>query len=152
MQTFLALRTDSHDAAALLEEYFIERAEGFEDGDYVVNAPNPENFVAPVGAFIVLVVDGEPVGCGGVRALSPERFEVKHVFLRPAARGAGHGRRLLERLETEARTLGATELVLDTNATLAAAGGLYRSSGFAEIAPYNSNPNANHWYGKTLAG
>jgi hypothetical protein len=32
--------------------------------------------------------------------------------------------------------------VLDTNATLEAAQGLYRSSGYLEVAPYNDNPNA----------
>jgi hypothetical protein len=40
--------------------------------------------------------------------------------------------------------------VLDTNASLAAAGGLYRSSGYVDIPPYNENPNATNWYLKTL--
>ena len=42
------------------------------------------------------------------------------------------------------------ELVLDTNASLEAAGGLYRSSGYVDIEPYNANPNATNWYGKRV--
>jgi GNAT superfamily N-acetyltransferase len=76
---------------------------------------------------------------------------VKHLWLTPAARGRGAGRRLLEELERRALELGAQELVLDTNASLEAAGGLYRSAGFIPIEAYNANPNATHWYGKLVA-
>jgi ribosomal protein S18 acetylase RimI-like enzyme len=76
---------------------------------------------------------------------------VKQLWLTPAARGRGAGRRLLEELERHALELGAQELVLDTNASLEAAGGLYRSAGFIPIEPYNANPNATHWYGKRVA-
>ncbi|HAN26006.1 MAG TPA: PadR family transcriptional regulator, partial [Microbacterium ginsengisoli] len=48
------------------------------------------------------------------------------------------------------RRLGAAELVLDTHHSLAAAAGLYASSGFVTIPPYNENPNATRWYGKRL--
>ena len=44
----------------------------------------------------------------------------------------------------------ADEIVLDTNDSLAAAGGLYRSAGYATIEPYNANPNATTWYGKAV--
>ena len=100
--------------------------------------------------------DGTVIGCGGVRRVESApasddlRFEVKHLWLTPAARGRGAGRRLLAELERRAIEFGADELVLDTNASLAAAGGLYRSSGYAEIEPYNANPNATHWYGKQV--
>ena len=57
---------------------------------------------------------------------------------------------LLEELERRARAFGAAEVVLDTNASLEAAGGLYRSSGYAETEPYNDNQNATHWFIKQL--
>ena len=75
---------------------------------------------------------------------------MKHLWLAPAARGRGAGRRLLEELERRAVEFGARELVLDTNASLEAAGGLYRSSGYVDIEPYNANPNATNWYGKRV--
>ena len=56
---------------------------------------------------------------------------------------------MLARLERRALALGATEFVLDTNASLEAAAGLYRSSGYDTIPAYNDNPNATDWYRKT---
>jgi GNAT superfamily N-acetyltransferase len=62
----------------------------------------------------------------------------------------GLGKALLAELERRAREFGATEVVLDTNAALVEAGGLYRSAGYAEVEPYNDNPNATHWFRKEL--
>jgi ribosomal protein S18 acetylase RimI-like enzyme len=58
---------------------------------------------------------------------------------------------LLLDLERRAAELGATEIVLDTNERLEAAQSLYRSSGYIDVEPYNDNPNATHWFSKSLA-
>lgn len=146
---------DDPDSLALLAEYFEERANGFLGGGYSVARVDPAAFAHPAGAFVVAVDDGGPIGCGGVKSIGAdesgrERFEVKHLYVRPSARGTGTGRRLLEDLEQRAVRLGARRLVLDTNASLVAAGSLYRSSGYVETAPYNDNPNATHWYSKDI--
>lgn len=146
------------DAHGLLGDYFAERAAGFppEQGEYRPTWPDPAQFTPPVGVFLVVVDEsGEPVGCGGVRRIADTadgtvRYEVKHLWLSPAGRGRGEGRRLLAELERRAIGFGAGELVLDTNASLEAAGGLYRSSGYVDIEPYNENPNATDWYGKRV--
>jgi ribosomal protein S18 acetylase RimI-like enzyme len=98
----------------------------------------------------VVDLDGAPVGCGGVRMIAPGRGEIKHLWMRPAARGSGLGRALLVELESRAAQLGATEIVLDTNERLEAAQSLYRSSGYVNVEPYNDNPNATHWFRKVL--
>lgn len=151
-------------ARELLTEYFAIRAKTFpaSQGVYRTTFPDPAVFEAPAGVFLLVVADpGElpgsddhAVGCGGIRrvadaALGP-RYEVKHLYLRPETRGHGWGRLLLNELERRARAFGAAELVLDTHHTLEAAGGLYASSGFEPIEPYNENPNATRWYGKRL--
>lgn len=147
------------DAHELLADYFAERAVGFPSaqGEYRPTWPTAEQFTPPAGVFLVVVDEsGTAVGCGGVRRIEqrPEtlevRFEIKHLWLAPAARGGGEGRRLLAELERRAIEYGAQELVLDTNASLEAAGGLYRSSGYVDIEPYNANPNATNWYGKRV--
>lgn len=157
---FRAVDVTGAEALALLDAYFAERAAGFpaEQGEYRPTYPVAEQFTPPAGVFLVVEDDrddrAEVIGCGGVRRIDSRpgsdepRFEVKHLWLAPAARGRGAGRRLLDELERRAVAFGARELVLDTNASLAAAGGLYRSSGYAEVEPYNANPNATHWYGK----
>ncbi|MFC6357274.1 GNAT family N-acetyltransferase [Luethyella okanaganae] len=145
-------------AQTLLGEYFAERAAGFPSaqGCYRTTQPVPEQFTRPAGAFLLVTDDtGEAIGCGGVRRIqrSPSdviRLEVKHLYLRPTARGSGSGRLMLAELERVAAELGAGELVLDTNESLEAAGSLYRSSGYREIEPYNANPNATHWFGKPV--
>lgn len=148
-------RTDDPRAHALLGEYFHMRGETFPDRVYTPVFPEPAAFEPPAGIFLVVADDeGEDVGCGGIRRIAdgPDgiRYEVKHLYLRPATRGRGWGRLLLEELESRARDWDAAELVLDTHHTLEAAGGLYARSGFTAIEPYNDNPNATRWYGKRL--
>ena len=155
---FREVDVTSAEALALLDAYFAERAAGFPaaQGAYRPTYPTVEQFTPPAGVFLVVEGDGGVIGCGGVRRIQrrPEtneiRFEVKHLWLAPAARGRGLGRRLLAELERRAAEYGAQEVVLDTNASLEAAGGLYRSSGYDDIEPYNANPNATHWYGKRV--
>jgi len=153
-------------ASSLLSEYFDERAATFPvaQGSYHTATPVDATFTPPAGVFVVAVADGaadeatqgiaDALACGGVRRLEPGadgrvRYEVKHLFVRPVARGRGLGRLVLAELERRAIDLGAEQLVLDTNDSLEAAGGLYRAAGYSLIEPYNDNPNATAWYGKT---
>ena len=149
---FIEAPVDSPAARELLAEYFEERIAGFDTttGSYRVTHPDPAAFVAPRGVFLVVEDGGEAVGCGGVRMLDAGRAEIKHLYLRDSTRGRGFGRMLLAGLEDRAGTLGATVAVLDTNATLTAAGGLSRAAGYSEPEPYNDNPNATLWFRKDL--
>jgi Acetyltransferases len=146
---FRAASPDDPDAAVLLGEYFTSRELGMPG--YRTFRPDPAAFTGDAGVFLVVDVDGSPVGCGGVRMLAPDRGEIKHLWVRPEARNSGLGRALLEELERRASVLGATDVVLDTNERLEAAQRLYRTSGYTEVEPYNDNPNATHWFRKELA-
>jgi GNAT superfamily N-acetyltransferase len=148
--SFRAASVDDPDAHTLIAEYFDMRAETFPTGDYSPVFPKAENFTPPTGVFLIVVEDGEDVGCGGVKRLTPDRYEIKHLWIQPRTQGRGFGRALLTELENRARAFGATEVVLDTNASLVAAGSMYRSGGYEEIAPYNDNPNATNWFRKEL--
>jgi len=162
MVTWRESPTDSESATELLSHYFASRALSFpaEQGIYKPTFPTPAQFVPPAGVFLVVEGEnlaGEPadVGCGGIRRLETTdpavvRFEVKHVWLEPHARGTGAGRALLTELEHRAAGFGGTEVVLDTNASQAAADALYRSAGYESVPAYNDNPNATHWYRKGL--
>lgn len=144
----------------LLSEYFASRELGFTGArGYTIVHPGDAQFTPPNGVFLVVEGDdkgdGDALGCGGVRRIEPGTegevwFEVKHLWVEPRGRGQGLGRRLLSELEARAIGFGATNAVLDTNASLEAAAGLYRSSGYEAIEPYNDNPNATNWYGKKL--
>ena len=66
------------------------------------------------------------------------------------ARGTGLGRRLLARLEQNAREQGSTVVRLDTNAALTEAIALYRSAGYREVPAFNDEVYADLWFEKRL--
>jgi DNA-binding MarR family transcriptional regulator len=66
--------------------------------------------------------------------------EVRHLWVAAGARGLGLGRRLLERVESEASGRGIRVVRLGTHPALTEAIGLYLSSGYRQIAPYDSSP------------
>jgi ribosomal protein S18 acetylase RimI-like enzyme len=148
---FIERATDDPVAHALLTEYFTSRELGFAGGAYRTVYPDTERFTPPSGVFLIVEDDhGAAVGCGGIRSIDPSRFEVKHLYLRPEARGRRWGGLLLRELEARARAYGAHDVVLDTNSSLASAAALYRSAGYEGIDPYNDNPNADVWLRKVL--
>ena len=88
------------------------------------------------GAFLIVYLEGTPVGCGALRLLDPETAELKRMYVTPALRGRGLGRRLVAALEAEARALGVRRLVLETGVRQDAALALYRATGFHPIPLY----------------
>ena len=87
--------------------------------------------------FFVVRVDGAAVGCGGV-ALFDDYAEVKRMYTRPAARGRGLARALLQRIEDEARAAGKAALRLETGPLQGEAIGLYRRMGFAACGAFGA--------------
>jgi ribosomal protein S18 acetylase RimI-like enzyme len=106
----------------------------------------PEDFIAPHGAFFVAEVDGVAAGCCGVKAIGPGVAEIKRLWVAPAGRGLGLGRRLLEACEAHAAASGATVARLDTGRLQTEALGLFASAGYVAIDDYNGNPFADHWF------
>ncbi|MGA3353218.1 MAG: GNAT family N-acetyltransferase [Acidimicrobiales bacterium] len=139
-------------AAQLLDHYYAELASRFPEGfDPSLTVPAPAaELMAPRGAFLVAYLDGHPVGCGAVRRLEGTTAEIKRMWIDPVARGRGVGRRLLCSLEDAAAESGCNSVRLDTSALLKEAIGLYRSAGYKEIAAYNENLYAAHWFEKRL--
>jgi putative acetyltransferase len=106
------------------------------------------------GAFLVVWMNGVPVGCGAVRSLDPQTGELKRMYVAPAARGTGLGRRLVDALQAEARALGLRRLVLETGTRQHAAIALYRATGFEPIplyGEYQQSPDTSVCLGKELA-
>jgi ribosomal protein S18 acetylase RimI-like enzyme len=109
-----------------------------------------DQLVPPHGLLLVALLQGEPVGCGGLKMHGDDPPEIKRLWTSPSTRGMGIGRRLLGELEHAAATMGAAAVRLDTNETLTEAMALYRSAGYREIPRYNDNPHAHHWFEKQL--
>src|SRR3989440_1044174 len=113
------------EARALLVEYwksfgFTPCFQGFDQE----LAGLPGAYAPPRGAL--LLAPGQ--GCVAVRPLDAETAEMKRLYLRPQARGAGLGRSLASAAVAHARACGFVRVVLDTMPEqMAQAVGLYRS-------------------------
>jgi GNAT superfamily N-acetyltransferase len=159
----ITLETIARDAPEVLALFapFIREADGplLYDHDAagidieakIVDGP-PTDLVPPGGVFLLARVDGEPAGIGGVRFLDTEIAEVKSMFVSPAFRGLGLGRRILTELDRIATEHGCRAVRLDSSAYLTEAIGLYRSAGYREVPPYNDNPKADVWFERKLRG
>jgi putative acetyltransferase len=85
--------------------------------------------------FFIARLDGIAVACGGV-ALFDDYAEVKRMYTRPAVRGRGVAKAVLERLEEQARAAGKAMLRLETGQHQAEAVGLYRRAGFTSCGAF----------------
>jgi DNA-binding MarR family transcriptional regulator/GNAT superfamily N-acetyltransferase len=140
----------SADALWCIEQYFSENARRFDAGFDPARtiSAKPDELTPPAGIFIVARLGGRPIGCGGLKVKDRNIGEIKRMWVSPDARGLGLGRRLLQTLEAHARAFGVRTLRLETNRALKEAQALYRSSGYFEVAPFNDEPFAHHWFEK----
>jgi DNA-binding MarR family transcriptional regulator/N-acetylglutamate synthase-like GNAT family acetyltransferase len=151
----IEIRVVSPNSAAArrcLAAYFRELAARFKGGfNPSEGDPAPEQEMTPPNGFFVLArIDGRAVGCGGLRRIDERVGEIKRMWTAPEARGQGVARRVLLELEALARDAGIKTLRLDTNRVLAEAQAMYRREGYREIARYNDNPYAHHWFERNL--
>ncbi|MGY4645247.1 GNAT family N-acetyltransferase [Cellulomonas sp. URHB0016] len=89
---------------------------------------------------VVARVDGRAVGCASLRAGRdgyPEGSgELKKLFVDESARGAGAARALLAAVESDARGLGLTSVVLQTGIRQPEAVALYVACGYRPVVPF----------------
>ena len=94
----------------------------------------------PAGLLLVATLHGDPVGCGALKFHPGAAAEIKRMWVSPAVRGLGLGRRLLADLEDRARTAGAPMTRLQTNQALTEAIALYRACGYREVPRSTTSP------------
>jgi DNA-binding MarR family transcriptional regulator/GNAT superfamily N-acetyltransferase len=135
-----------------LREYAAELgrrfADGFDPGRSI--SADDDELRPPRGLVLVASLLGEPVGCGALKFHPGAPTELKRMWVAPDARGLGLGRRLLAELEARAAGGPSGVVHLETNGGLAEAIALYRSAGYEEVAPFNDEPYAHHWFEKRI--
>jgi putative acetyltransferase len=98
----------------------------------------PGDYAPPRGRLHIEYQDGQPAACVALRPLSQSICELKRLYVRPAFRGRGLGRRLAELMIAEARAIGYDAMRLDTLPSMREGIALYRSLGFREVPPYRT--------------
>lgn len=96
----------------------------------------PGAYQPPQGRLALAWADEAVAGCVALRRFDAERGEAKRLYVRPALRGQGVGRLLLEWLIAQARQAGYREIVGDTLPVMATALAMYERAGFERTGPY----------------
>jgi ribosomal protein S18 acetylase RimI-like enzyme len=135
----------SADARWCLGHYFAELAARF-DFDPAQTLPTGAEDL-----FLLARFDGQPAGCGVLKALDETTGEILRMWVDRPHRGLGIAGRLLDALERHASARGHSAVRLYTNRSLDEAKSLYRARGYREIPRYNEDPYADHWFEKRLS-
>jgi len=101
----------------------------------------PGDYAPPGGRLLLALYEGQLAGCVALHKIDLDTCEMKRLYLRPAFRGKGLGRALMETIIEQARRIGYRRMRLDTvEPVMKDAVAMYRRRGFREIAPYRANP------------
>lgn len=121
-------------------EQAIRRADAYYAALYPAESNHlfdPATLSDPGILFLVARRDGRICGMGAIVDRSGYA-ELKRMWVEPAARGGGIGRRLLAALEQSAHAMGHRLVRLETGVRQPEALALYRRSGYAERGPYGA--------------
>lgn len=102
----------------------------------MTDVESPAEVVEGWGRFVVVRVDGVPMGCGAVRRLPDGRAELKRIYVRPEMRGRGLVQVLLDAVEARAAEAGFDTLYLVAGDRQPEAVAAYRREGFVDTAPW----------------
>ena len=100
----------------------------------------PGHYTPPRGRLLLALDKGKALACVALRPLRGGVCEMKRLFVRPAFRGQGLGRRLAEQIIEEARGIGYARMRLDTLPSMPTAIRLYGALGFVRCPAYYKTP------------
>ncbi|AXI53828.1 GNAT family N-acetyltransferase [Sulfitobacter sp. JL08] len=96
-----------------------------------------DEYLPPAGGLHISIDGSDNLqGCVFLKMIRPDACEIKRLYVKPAARGLGLGRKLMESILSHASNLGAARVLLDTGVYDTAAQGLYHNLGFRQIESY----------------
>jgi ribosomal protein S18 acetylase RimI-like enzyme len=100
----------------------------------------PGEYAPPQGRLMLARLSGRTVGCVALRRVTDQVCEVRRLYVQPACRGRGLGRRLAEAAIREARTIGYHRVRLETLPSMKTAVHLLVLLGFHPIQAFGAHP------------
>lgn len=100
------------------------------------------NIMTCIDTVVVAYADNLPVGCGCFKKVNKETAELKRMYVDTAWRGKGIGALVLGELESWAKELGYSFIILETGTIQPDAIRLYKKQGYEVIPnfePYTGN-------------
>lgn len=127
-------RPDTPDATSLISELEAHLASRYPEESR--HGFSVDKLLAEGVAFFVLRADGTPASCGGIKLVDDAYGEIKRMYVRPAFRGSGFSKLMLDHLASYARLHNIGLLRLETGIYQQEAIGLYERMGFVQIPPF----------------
>ncbi|MGA9387978.1 MAG: GNAT family N-acetyltransferase [Candidatus Bathyarchaeia archaeon] len=91
---------------------------------------------APHGIYYLLELEDAIIGMGALHQVRKDIAEIKRMYIRPAYRGKGYGKVLLQQLLQKAKEFRYQSIYLETGPFMTTAHHLYHSVGFVERNEY----------------
>lgn len=90
---------------------------------------------------ILVLNNGEEIGCGCIKEIENGQYEIKRVFITKEMRGKGISKNIMKELELWAKEIQAEELILETGIKQLVAINLYKSIGYEVTENYGEYIN-----------
>ena len=106
--------------------------------------------MSDTGRLFLAKVKGADAGIACLRKLRAEVCEVKRMYVRPIFRGKKIGKLLLSKLIEEARTIGYSKILLDSDSYMVNAHTVYKAMGFVETLRYPESKMSGYHYSQHM--
>lgn len=133
---------DSEEARTLIRELDAELYERYPANS--VHGVDTQEFKKAGGRFFIVKMDSEYIGCGALRPIDQSSAEIKRLYVRKAFRRRGISRRILNHIESSARELGYSQLMVETGDRQPESQALFRSNDYQQIKPFGEYVNDPH--------
>ncbi len=126
-------------------EYLVENDSKFKEyleiQKYDDEVEHLENkYGLPWGRLYVAYYENQVAGCIALRKLNDKECEMKRLYVIPEFRNKGIAKTLVEKIVSDAKEIGYSNMLLDTLPFLQTAIKMYKKMGFYEIECYNNSP------------
>ena len=96
-----------------------------------------EAFMSDTGRLLLAKEHGVTGGIACLKKIREDICEIKRMYVQPEFRGKKIGEQLLSRLIEEAKVIGYSKILLDSDPYMSKAHSIYRAMGFVETEPYS---------------